>query len=61
VEADIETQIDEMVKAQVAENLEQYIPKTLQDELAERKLELEEVHRALHNSRVPIHSLSLIV
>jgi hypothetical protein len=52
VEADIERQIDEMLKQQVAENLERHIPKKLQDELAERKRELEEVQRALHNSSV---------
>jgi hypothetical protein len=54
VEEDIDTHIDELVKVQVAKDLDQYIPKTLQDELAERKLQLEEVQRALHNSRVLI-------
>ena len=56
MEAEIETQIDEMVKEQVAKNLDQHIPKTLQDELAERKQELEAVQRALHNSQVSIRS-----
>jgi len=50
VEADIEIQIDELVREQVAKYLEKYIPKALQDELADRKRELEEVQRALHNS-----------
>lgn len=59
MEAEIETQIDEMLKEQVAENLERHIPKALQDELAERKQELEDVQRALHNSLVHIHSLPI--
>jgi len=50
VEAELETHIDEMVKEQVAHNLDKYIPKALQNELAERKQALNNVQLALHNS-----------
>jgi len=60
VETEIEIQIEETVKQQVANKLEEYIPKALQDELAERKQELEQVQQALHNSFALIHFLSLI-
>jgi len=50
VETDIEIQMEEILKEQVAVNLERYIPKALQDELSDRKRELEDVQRALHNS-----------
>src|ERR1700720_2761017 len=58
VEVEIETRIEETVKEQVAAKLHEYIPKELQDELAARKLELERVQRALHNSLVS-HSFPL--
>ena len=61
MEAELETHIDEMVKEQVAHNLDKYIPKALQDELAERKQALNNVQLALHNSLVPIHSLGPII
>lgn len=50
MEEEIEAQIDELVREEVALNLEHHAPKALQDELEARKLELQEVQRALHNS-----------
>lgn len=50
VEADVDSQIDELVKAQVSSALSHHIPKDLQDELEGRQMELAEIQRALHNS-----------
>ena len=45
-------QIDDIVQAQVAACLQTHIPKDLQDEVEDNKLELERARVALHNSCV---------
>ncbi|KAF7296037.1 ATP-binding cassette transporter [Mycena kentingensis (nom. inval.)] len=49
-EEEIAREIDELVKAQVALCLEEHIPQTLQDEVAEQERRLREVRWELHNS-----------
>jgi len=47
---EIEAEIDELVREQVAECLEMIIPQDLQDEVAKQKSELKELRVKLHNS-----------
>ncbi|KAI0820993.1 hypothetical protein BC629DRAFT_1587331 [Irpex lacteus] len=50
IEAGVMEQIDEIVKEQVATEMPRLIPRSLQDEVAHHRRQLEDVQRALHNS-----------
>ena len=50
VEDEIKSQIDELVREQVAQCLKDHIPPALQDEFEMSKRELEELNLRLHNS-----------
>ncbi|ESK97262.1 hypothetical protein Moror_17827 [Moniliophthora roreri MCA 2997] len=50
VEEEVEAEVDRVVERQVQACLEEHLPKQLQKEVNERKAELEQVRRDLHNS-----------
>ncbi|KAF9460733.1 hypothetical protein BDZ94DRAFT_1169090 [Collybia nuda] len=50
VNQEIEDQIDQLVKEQVAIGLDSHIPQNLQDEVIQQKVELENLQMQLHNS-----------
>lgn len=57
VEAGVLDTIDEVVKEQVKAELPRVIPKSLQDEVAVHRKQLQEVQRALHNSYVTLSAV----
>ena len=52
IEKDITSQIDDIVKAQIAACLQEHIPRELQAEVDDSKQELERARLSLHNSYV---------